>query len=59
MTASTAIFTPGTFVRHPGQPDWGVGQVQSCINGRITVTFPEAGKVVIDPARVNLTLVLP
>ena len=41
-------------VLHPDKPDWGVGQVQSNIGGRITVNFPEAGKVVIDGARVSL-----
>ena len=41
-------------VRHPGQPDWGVGQVQSNIGGRITVNFREEGKVVIDGRRVML-----
>ena len=45
---------PGMLVRHPGQPDWGVGQVQSRIGLRITVNFQNAGKVVIDGARVDL-----
>jgi len=42
------------FVRNPDQPDWGVGQVQSVINGRITVNFEHAGKVVLDGRRVTL-----
>jgi hypothetical protein len=41
-------------VRHPGQPDWGVGQVQSNIGAKVTVNFREAGKVVIDSLRVEL-----
>ena len=41
-------------VRHPNQPDWGTGQVQSNIGGKITVNFREEGKVVIDGARVQL-----
>ncbi|MEY4697079.1 MAG: hypothetical protein RIT14_1507 [Pseudomonadota bacterium] len=49
-----AILEPGMFVRHPGQPDWGMGQVQSNIGGRITVNFEHQGKVVIDGARVDL-----
>ncbi|EYD73591.1 hypothetical protein Rumeso_04712 [Rubellimicrobium mesophilum DSM 19309] len=44
-------------VAHPDHPDWGVGQVQSSIGGRITVNFPEAGKIVIDGTRIPLTLV--
>ncbi|MDN5786947.1 DUF3553 domain-containing protein [Pseudorhodobacter sp.] len=35
-------------VRHPQQPDWGLGQVQSRIGDRITVNFEHQGKVVID-----------
>ena len=35
-------------VRHPQQPDWGLGQVQSRIGARITVNFEHQGKVVID-----------
>jgi hypothetical protein len=41
-------------VRHPAQPDWGLGQVQSTIGDRVTVTFEQAGKVVIDARRVDL-----
>ncbi len=48
---------PGMQVRHAGQPDWGTGQVQSKIGTRVTVMFPEAGKVVIDGAHVALEVV--
>ena len=48
------MMTPGMLVRHPDQPDWGVGQVQSNIGGKITVNFREKGKVVIDSFRVGL-----
>lgn len=41
-------------VRHPDQPDWGIGQVQSNVGGRITVNFPDQGKVVIDGQHVTL-----
>jgi hypothetical protein len=49
-----AVLEPGMIVRHPGRPDWGLGQVQSRIGGRITVNFENAGKVVIDGSRVEL-----
>lgn len=49
-----AFLEPGMLVTHPDQPDWGVGQVQSNIRGKITVNFREAGKVVIDGTRVLL-----
>ena len=39
---------PGQWVRHPGQPDWGVGQVQSVIGARVTVNFEHAGKVLVN-----------
>ena len=54
MNDLNAMLEPGMFVRHPERPDWGLGQVQSNINGRITVNFTEAGKVVIDGSRVPL-----
>ena len=53
MTDLNAILTPGMLVRHPAFPDWGVGQVQSNIGGRITVNFREQGKVVIDGNRIG------
>jgi transcription elongation factor GreA-like protein len=46
--------TPGVFVRHPGRPDWGIGQVQSVIGERITVNFEHAGKLMINGAAVTL-----
>lgn len=48
------LLEPGMFVRHPHQPDWGLGQVQSNIGGRITVNFEHAGKVVIDGRQIDL-----
>ena len=48
---------PGTIVRHPKQPDWGFGQVQSAIGDRITVNFENAGKVLIDRRHVALEVV--
>lgn len=54
MSDLNALLEPGQFVRHPGQPDWGLGQVQSNIGNRITVNFEHQGKVVIDGRRVAL-----
>ena len=54
MDDLNAILTPGMLVRHPDQPDWGVGQVQSNIAGRVTVNFRDEGKIVIDSFRVHL-----
>ena len=41
-------------MRHPGEPDWGVGQVQSAIGDRVTVNFEHAGKRLINTAVVTL-----
>mgnify|MGYP001101869851 CR=1 FL=1 len=49
-----AALVPGTILRHPEQPDWGPGQVQSNIGTRITVNFRHQGKVVIDARHVML-----
>lgn len=54
MTTPASLFTPGMLVSHPDRPDWGVGQVQSNVEGRITANFPEAGKQVIDTKVVEL-----
>lgn len=54
MEDLNAFLTPGMIVRHPDQPDWGTGQVQSNIAGRVTVNFRDHGKVVIESARVVL-----
>lgn len=57
MSDLNAILSPGMIVRHPDRPDWGTGQVQSNIGGKITVNFAETGKVVIDGARIALVIV--
>ena len=48
---------PGMYVLHPTERDWGVGQVQSSIKGKVTVNFEENGKVVIDGTRISLEIV--
>ncbi len=48
---------PGMLVRHPAEPDWGLGQVQSAIGPRITVNFEHAGKVLINGDRIALEVV--
>ncbi|MDG1738218.1 MAG: DUF3553 domain-containing protein [Paracoccaceae bacterium] len=55
MPNMNSMLEPGMLVRHPDQPDWGLGQVQSNINGWITVNFREQGKVVIAGDRILLT----
>ncbi len=40
---------PGAYVRHPAQPDWGVGQVQSVDGHRVTVNIDHVGKYPQEP----------
>ena len=54
MTDLNAFLEPGMLVKHPTEAEWGLGQVQSVIKGRITVNFREMGKVVIDGSRIAL-----
>ena len=48
---------PGVLVRHPAEPDWGLGQVQSVAGRKVTVNFENAGKQTIDAAVVTLVFV--
>lgn len=50
----TGRLVPGMRVRHPAEPDWGVGQIQSVIGDRVTVNFENAGKRLINGAVVTL-----
>ena len=54
MECDLSTLEPGRFVRHPGQPDWGLGQVQSVAGARVTVNFENAGKVLINTGVVTL-----
>ena len=50
---------PGALVRHPDKPDWGIGQVQSAIDNRVTVNFEHRGKQLINTAVISLVIVGP
>lgn len=53
----TLHLAPGMRVRHPRQPDWGIGQIQSVIGDRVTVNFEHAGKLLIIASEVELDVV--
>lgn len=55
----TAILEPGMFVRNTAAPDWGLGQVQSNIGGKVTVNFEHQGKVVLAGRHVPLVIDTP
>lgn len=54
---TTSHLTPGMLVRHPTQPDWGLGQIQSVVDERVTVNFEHAGKLLILASQVDLEIV--
>jgi hypothetical protein len=47
-------FEPGDKVINPLNKEWGIGQVQSIINNKITVNFENAGKKVINSENIKL-----
>ena len=47
-------YVPGDFVTNPNNKDWGIGQIQSIINNRITVNFENTGKKVINANKIIL-----
>ena len=47
-------YEPGEFVRNPSNKDWGIGQIQSIINDKVTVNFENSGKKVINANEVVL-----
>ena len=54
MSDLNQMLEPGMLVQNPDRPDWGVGQVQSNIGGKITVNFPDEGKLVRDGRLITL-----
>jgi hypothetical protein len=47
-------FEPGDKVLNPNNKDWGIGQVQSIINEKVTVNFQNVGKKVINCNNIEL-----
>jgi len=47
-------FEPGDKVINPANKDWGIGQVQSIINEKVTVNFENTGKKVINAKNIDL-----
>ena len=54
----TGELTPGTFVINiKKEKEWGIGQVQSSIDNKITINFENVGKKTINPKEVELKIV--
>ena len=47
-------YEPGDKVENPTNKKWGIGQVQSIINGKATVNFENVGKKVINAKIIEL-----
>ena len=50
-------YEPGDKVTNPNNKDWGVGQVQSIINSKVTVNFENVGKKTINLSKINLEII--
>tara|TARA_B100001964_G_C14153538_1_gene563201 strand:+ start:89 stop:271 length:183 start_codon:yes stop_codon:yes gene_type:complete len=51
------IITPGMFVINETNKDWGIGQVQSSIDGKITINFEHVGKKVINIKKIPIKII--
>ena len=47
-------YEPSDKDTNPNNKDWGIGQVQSIINGKVTVNFENVGKKTINANNVEL-----
>ena len=47
-------YEPGDYVINPNNKDWGIGQIQSIIDYKITVNFENCGKKVINTKEIIL-----
>ena len=47
-------YDPGDYVINPNEKSWGIGQIQSIIDNKITVNFENVGKKVINSEKIIL-----
>ena len=47
-------YEPGDYVLNPKHKSWGIGQIQSIINNKVTVNFENVGKKVINSEKIIL-----
>jgi len=47
-------YEPGDYVINPKYQSWGIGQIQSVINDKVTVNFENVGKKVINSNEITL-----
>tara|TARA_Y100000590_G_scaffold424183_1_gene530778 strand:+ start:58 stop:243 length:186 start_codon:yes stop_codon:yes gene_type:complete len=49
--------SPGVYVVNKNNIDWGIGQIQSAINEKITINFENVGKKVVNINEIKLKIV--
>ena len=50
--------TPGVYVvNQKKENEWGIGQIQSSINGKLTINFENVGKKTINPKNIKLKII--
>ena len=47
-------YEPGDKVTNPNNKEWGIGQVQSIIKGKVTINFENVGKKVINSENIRI-----
>ena len=47
-------FDTGDFVVNPSKKEWGIGQVQSIVDDKVTVNFQNVGKKTINIQNITL-----
>ena len=47
-------YEPGDYVINPKYKSWGIGQIQSVIDNKVTVNFEKVGKKVINSTTIIL-----
>jgi hypothetical protein len=50
-------YVPGLFVMNNNNKEWGIGQIQSSIDQKITVNFENVGKKVLNIEKISLEIV--
>ena len=56
-SSSHSDLSPGVFVINKKNNNWGIGQIQSSINGKTTINFEHVGKKVINVNEISLKVI--
>ena len=56
-SSSNPDLYPGVFVLNEKNNDWGIGQIQSSIDNKVTINFENVGKKVINTNEITLKVI--